>query len=65
MKGLAPTGRTALAFGSYGWGGQSVGIIENILKECNFKTLENIRLQYVPDESDLEKVKENLKEQIG
>lgn len=29
LKGLAPQNRIGLAFGSYGWGGQSVGQIEN------------------------------------
>jgi flavorubredoxin len=64
LKGLAPGNRIALAFGSYGWGGQSISIIETILKECNFTTLESIRLQYVPDEDDLKNMKEKLKEQI-
>jgi flavorubredoxin len=64
LKGLAPGNRIALAFGSYGWGGQSIGIIETILKECNFTTLESIRLQYVPDDEDLKNLKEKLKQQI-
>ncbi len=64
LKGLAPKNRIGLAFGSYGWGGQSVGIIENIFKECDFEMLEQIKLQYVPDEKSLEKAKENLIKQI-
>ncbi|UWG96344.1 FprA family A-type flavoprotein [Dehalobacter sp. DCM] len=54
MKGLAPKNRMGLAFGSYGWSGQSVGIIEQALKDCGFETLENIRIQYIPDEDQLE-----------
>ena len=34
MKGLAPKGLKGFAFGSYGWGGQSIGQVEEGLKEC-------------------------------
>lgn len=64
LKGLAPKDRIGLAFGSYGWGGQSVGVVENTLKECGFEMLDQIRIQYVPDESRLSEVIEKLKGQI-
>lgn len=64
LKGLAPQKRYGLAFGSYGWGGQSVGIVEGILKECGFEMLEQIRLQYIPTEEVLEKNREKLIKQI-
>lgn len=64
LKGLAPKGRNGLAFGSFGWGGQSVGIIEKTLQECGFEMLDNIRLQYVPDKEDLESKEKSLIEQI-
>lgn len=53
LKGLAPKNRIAMAFGSYGWGGQSVGMVENSLKECGFDLLEQIRMQYIPDQTEL------------
>ncbi|MFC1570274.1 FprA family A-type flavoprotein [Candidatus Omnitrophota bacterium] len=53
MKGLAPKGRKALAFGSYGWGGQSVGIIEKELEGCGFEMMDSIKEQYIPDENVL------------
>ncbi len=64
LKGLAPKDRIGLAFGSYGWGGQSVGIVENILKECGFEMLEQIKLQYVPDKAVLDSEEKKLIEQI-
>ena len=64
LKGLAPKGRHGLAFGSYGWGGQSVGMVENNLKDCGFEMMEQIRMQYVPDADLLEKEEAKLKEQI-
>ncbi len=58
LKGLAPKGRIGLAFGSYGWGGQSIGIVEKELESCGFEMLEQIKLQYIPDEKILkEKIK--------
>ncbi len=60
LKGLAPKDRIGLAFGSYGWGGQSIGQVEQYLKDCGFETLENIRIQYIPDEDQLEEIKDKL-----
>ncbi len=56
MKGLAPKGRKALAFGSYGWGGQSVDQIDEIFKNCGFETFDKIRTQWVPSKSELEDI---------
>jgi flavorubredoxin len=64
LKGLAPKNRIGLAFGSYGWGGQSVGIVEKILQECGFEMLDQIRLQYIPDHEDLEEKEKYLTNQI-
>lgn len=61
MKGLAPKNRTGLAFGSYGWGGQSVGEIDGILKSCGFQTIESIKVQYIPSETDLKAITEKIK----
>ncbi|MFH1415672.1 MAG: FprA family A-type flavoprotein [Elusimicrobiota bacterium] len=59
MKGLRPRNRIDLAFGSFGWGGQAVGEIESIMRELKWDMpLESINLKYIPDEDELEKVKE-------
>ncbi|MBU1147483.1 MAG: FprA family A-type flavoprotein [Candidatus Omnitrophica bacterium] len=63
MKGLAPKNRVGIAFGSYGWGGQSVGEIEKIFEVCKFEQpLKGLKIQYVPDESELEGLKQKVKE---
>ncbi len=64
LKGLAPKDRIGLAFGSYGWSGQSIGQVEQYLKDCGFETLENIRIQYIPEEDQLEEMKEKLEGNI-
>lgn len=60
LKGLAPKNRIGLAFGSYGWGGQSVAQVEQYLQDCGFKTLDSIRIKYVPEENQLEDIRKNL-----
>ena len=64
LKGLAPKGRIGMAFGSYGWGGQSVKIVEEELKSCGFEMFEKVRIQYIPTEEMLEKEKNKIIEQI-
>ncbi len=61
MKGLAPKKRTGLAFGSYGWGGQSIGQIEEILKSCGFDMLESIKCKYIPNATFLDEMEKKLK----
>ncbi len=64
MKGLSPQDRIGLAFGSYGWGGQAVGIVENYLKECGFTVMDKIRYQYIPEQADLDSITERVSEKI-
>ncbi|MBW6516011.1 MAG: FprA family A-type flavoprotein [Candidatus Cloacimonetes bacterium] len=60
LKGLAPKNRTALAFGSYGWGGQSVPIIEDTLTAMKFDILPSIKEQYIPSQERLDLITDNL-----
>ncbi|WP_434310086.1 FprA family A-type flavoprotein [Hominifimenecus sp. rT4P-3] len=62
LKGLSPKNRKAFAFGSYGWGGQSIGLVEEELKACGFEIcLEKIRIPYVPKEEQLLEITEKVK----
>ena len=62
LKGLAPKGLKAFAFGSYGWGGQSIGLVENELTamKCDI-ILEKIRIQNVPSAQQLKEITEKIK----
>lgn len=67
LKGLSPKDRIGLPFGSYGWGGQSVPILQNLLgdpKECGFRMMEPIKHQYIPSKEDLDAIKINLEQEI-
>jgi flavorubredoxin len=61
LKGLAPKDRIGLAFGSYGWSGQSVKMVEDVLSNCGFEMLESIKMQYIPDEPALQSITEQVK----
>ncbi len=50
----APKGRTAAVFGSFGWSGEAVGLIEERLKGLKFNlAAEGLRYRFRPDENDL------------
>ena len=62
LKGFKPTGRKAIAFGSYGWGGQSVKLVEDELKAAGFEiAADMIRVANVPTQADLDDVREKIK----
>lgn len=65
LKGLAPQRRVGFGFGSYGWGGQSVGLIEEALKSMRFEVLDQIRIQYIPDSDQLKEVTKKVMEGLG
>jgi flavorubredoxin len=55
MKGLAVKARTGIAFGSYGWSGQSADQIQAILQGLGWQLpLEPQKQVYVPSRSDLD-----------
>ncbi len=39
LKGLQPKNRTGLAFGSYGWSGESIALVQKDLESCNMEIL--------------------------
>ena len=62
LKGLAPKNHLAFAFGSYGWGGQSIGLVEDALKDIGCEIcLEKIRLRDVPTPEQLEEITAKVK----
>ncbi len=65
MRGLAPSGRKAMAFGSYGWGGQSVKQVHEILESCRYQMLEPASFKYIPDEDALNELSQRLLNEIA
>lgn len=59
MRGLKPTNKLGAAFGSFGWSGEAVGLINTALEEMKIDVIEDgLRLKYVPDDRKLEECKE-------
>jgi flavorubredoxin len=51
VKGLKPKNRIGAAFGSYGWSGESVKIIQAELESMGAQMIDSgLRIQYVPDQ---------------
>lgn len=53
MKGLKPANKFGAAFGSFGWSGEAVGILNSMMEDMKIDLIgEGLRLKYVPtDES--------------
>lgn len=64
-KGLAPKNRVGLAFGSYGWGGQSVAQVEDVLQQMGWRLLPAIKVNYVPQKQLLVTIAQQVYEKIN
>jgi flavorubredoxin len=54
MRGLRPTNKIGAAFGSYGWSGEAVKLMNTAMKEMKFTIChEGQRVQYVPEHPEL------------
>lgn len=61
FKGLSPKNRKGFAFGSYGWGGQSIPQVEEELVKCGCEIcLDRIAINYVPKKEQLEKIRQDI-----
>ncbi|WP_456385046.1 FprA family A-type flavoprotein [Desulfolithobacter sp.] len=54
MRGLRPTNKIGAAFGSYGWSGEAVKLMNQAMKEMKFTIChQGLRVQYVPEHDNL------------
>jgi len=54
MRGLRPTNKIGAAFGSYGWSGEAVKLMNQSMKEMKFSIChQGLKAQYVPEHSKL------------
>ena len=55
MRGLKPTNKIGAAFGSYGWSGEAVKLMNTAMEEMKFDIIEpGMRVKYVPGHTDLQ-----------
>jgi flavorubredoxin len=54
MRGLRPTNKIGAAFGSYGWSGEAVKLMNGAMEEMKFTIIDpGLRIKYVPDHESL------------
>ncbi len=54
MRGLRPLNKVGAAFGSFGWSGESVKLLNTAMTEMKFDIVDDgLRVKYVPEEGDL------------
>ncbi len=54
MRGLRPTNKIGAAFGSYGWSGESIRLLNEAMLDMKLDLIdEGFRVKYVPQASDL------------
>lgn len=59
MKGLKPQNKVAAAFGSYGWSGEAVKLINQELEASGFRVADQgLRINYVPDAEGIKACRE-------
>ncbi len=61
LKGLRPLNHKGFAFGSYGWGGQSIAQVEEEMKAAGIEIiLDQVKIQNVPTKSQLDEITEKI-----
>ena len=54
LKGLKPRDLAGAVFGSYGWSGEAVEQVREVLSQMKVDPVEEgLKVKYVPDETDL------------
>ena len=54
MRGLKPTNKIGAAFGSFGWSGEAVKLMNRAMEDMKFDVIEpGVRVKYVPGHTDL------------
>jgi flavorubredoxin len=61
LKGLAPKGKQGFAFGSYGWSGQSTGIVNQALIDMGVEILfDPFKIIYIPSQEQLQEIEDKV-----
>lgn len=65
MRGLKPANKFGASFGSFGWSGEAVGLMNAALEDMKVEVIEEgIKVKYVPSDDHLEECR-NLGRRVG
>ncbi|PID30651.1 MAG: MBL fold metallo-hydrolase [Candidatus Cloacimonadota bacterium] len=65
LKGLAPTKRKGISFGSYGWGCESIPKVSEYLKDAKINVVKEFKQKYIPSEEDLANITAQIIEELS
>jgi flavorubredoxin len=73
MRGLRPMNKVGAAFGSFGWSGESVKLLNTAMTDLKFDVVDDgLKVKYVPEDADYvqcvelgRKVGKAIKESVG
>ena len=59
MRGLKPTNKLGATFGSFGWSGEAVSLMNKALEDMKIDVIEDgLKIKYVPNDEKLEECRE-------
>ena len=65
VRGLRPQNKIGAVFGSYGWSGEAVNLVNQAMEEMKIKVVDpGIKIKLFPTQKDLE-TREELGRKIG
>lgn len=64
LKGLAPKGKKAFSFGSFGWGSVALKETNAVLESCKFNILDTFQKKYIPTDEELSEIVARVEELI-
>ena len=64
LQGLAPQGRKAIAFGSYGWGDKGIPVISRFFADSEFDIVGTYKVKYIPNEENLKEMQDDILSKI-
>ena len=60
-KGLQPKNKRGFAFGSYGWGGQSIGLVNQALTDLGVEIIADpVKINYIPSKEQLRELEDKV-----
>ncbi len=64
LQGLAPKGRKAILFGSYGWAQANMKVLERYMEESSIEVVSKYNINFIPSQDQLDTILNDVKEKI-
>lgn len=64
LQGLAPKGRKAILFGSYGWAQVNMKVLERYMEESSIEVVSKYNINFIPSQDQLDTILNDVKDKI-